>query len=185
MSLAPLLEADLIDVSRVIPIAAASGVTGAGRSPKRELLFAEVTGDFRPYGLGNAHRHLIEMRACLSGLQLLFVPHLLPVARGIVETIAVPVRAGVDAARVRQRWLEVYESSPAVRVCTDEVPALSAVAGTDLLLLSAHDNAGLDAPTLTVIAALDNLGKGAAGQAVQNMNLMLGLEAGKGLRCRR
>jgi N-acetyl-gamma-glutamyl-phosphate reductase len=174
--------AGLIDRARPIVIAAASGVTGAGRSPKRELLFGEVFGDYRAYGLGNEHRHLKEMRATLPGLELLFVPHLLPVARGILETIALPVVAGVDAARVKAVWREAYGDCGAVRV-VDQGPALADVANTDLLALSAYDNARLTAPTVTVIAALDNLGKGAAGQAVQNMNLMLGYESGRGIRC--
>lgn len=184
LSLAPLRDAGLIDVDRPVSVAAASGVTGAGRSPRRDLLFAEVAGDYRAYGLGNGHRHLLEMRAELPGLQLLFVPHLLPVARGILETLTVPVIEGVDAARVRRVWRDAYGQSPVVTVVEEGSPSLRDVTGTDRLALSAHDNAGLRAPTLTVVAALDNLGKGAAGQAVQNMNLMLGLDAGEGLRCR-
>jgi N-acetyl-gamma-glutamyl-phosphate reductase len=185
LSLEPLAAAGLLDSGRPITIAAASGVTGAGRSPRPDLLFAEVAGDYRAYGLGNDHRHLKEMRALLPGLQLLFVPHLLPTARGILETIAVPVSAGVDAARIRAEWGARYADSPTVRVSPGGAPSLRDVVDTDLLVLSAHDNVGLDAPTVTVVAALDNLGKGAAGQAVNNMNLMLGLAADKGLRCRR
>jgi N-acetyl-gamma-glutamyl-phosphate reductase len=182
LSLLPLDQAGLIDRARPIMVSAASGVTGAGRAPKRELLFGEVFGDYRPYGLGNEHRHLKEMRATLPGLQLLFVPHLLPVARGILETIALPVKAGVDAARIKEIWRKTYGEDGAVRV-TDAAPALTDVANTDLLTMSAFDNAQLTAPTVTVIAALDNLGKGAAGQAVQNMNLMLGFDAVRGIRC--
>lgn len=181
LSLAPLLEAGWIDPARPISIHASSGVTGAGRTPRRDLLFAEVFGDYRPYSLGNEHRHLLEMRACLPSLQLLFVPHLLPVARGIVETITVGVHPEIDAARVRARWTEVYADSPVVRVL-DEVPSLRGVAPGDELHLAAFDNAGLEVPTLTVVTAFDNLGKGAAGQAVQNMNLMLGFAPGEGLR---
>src|SRR5688572_5808108 len=182
LSLLPLDRAGMIDRSRPIMVSAASGVTGAGRAPKRELLFGEVFGDYRPYGLGNEHRHLKEMRATLPELQLLFVPHLLPVARGILETIALPVKAGVDAARIKALWRQTYGEDGAVRV-TDEAPALTDVANTDLLTMSAFDNAQLTAPTVTVVAALDNLGKGAAGQAVQNMNLMLGFDAVRGIRC--
>ena len=182
LSLLPLARAGLVDAARPIVVNAASGVTGAGRSPKRELLFAEVAGDFRSYGLGNDHRHLPEMRATLPGLQLLFVPHLLPVARGILETIALPVAPGVDAARVKAVWQDVYDGCDAVRV-EDHAPALAEVVGTDLLALAAFDNVGLEGSTLTLVAALDNLGKGAAGQAVQNMNLMLGFESGHGIRC--
>jgi N-acetyl-gamma-glutamyl-phosphate reductase len=182
LSLLPLDRAGLIDRARPIVVSAASGVTGAGRAPKRELLFGEVFGDYKAYGLGNEHRHLKEMRATLPGLQLLFVPHLLPVARGILETIALPVQAGVDAARVKAEWRKAYGACGAVRV-NDEGPSLADVAQTDLLELAAFDNAQLEAPTLTVVAALDNLGKGAAGQAVQNMNLMLGYDPGRGIRC--
>ena len=185
LSLAPLAEAGLLDSARPISITAASGVTGAGRSPRPDLLFAEVSGNFRAYGLGNDHRHLKEMRALLPGLQLLFVPHLLPTPRGILETLAVPVLPGVDAARIRTVWSEHYADSPTVRVVAHGAPSLRDVVDTDLLLLSAHDNVGLEAATVTVVSALDNLGKGAAGQAVHNMNLMLGLPADKGLRCRR
>lgn len=181
LGLAPLHEAGLLDRARPVTIHAASGVTGAGRSPRRDLLFAEVYGDFRPYGLGNGHRHLLEMRATLPGLQLLFTPHLLPVPRGIVETMALPVLEGVDADTVRAAWQGSYEDSPVVRILHTP-PSLSGVVGTDLLHLAAFDNQGLETPTLTVVAALDNLGKGAAGQAVQNMNLMTGQEAGKALR---
>ncbi len=185
LSLAPLEAAGLLDHQRPVSIAAASGVTGAGRSPRPDLLFAEVAGDYRAYGLGNDHRHLKEMRALLPGLQLLFVPHLLPTARGILETLTVPVQPGVDAARIRAVWSERYADSATVRVVPHGAPSLRDVVDTDLLLLSAHDNVGLTAPTVTVVAALDNLGKGAAGQAVHNMNLMLGLAADRGLRCRR
>ena len=182
LSLLPLARAGLVDAARPIVVNAASGVTGAGRSPKRELLFAEVAGDFRSYGLGNAHRHLPEMQATLPGLQLLFVPHLLPVARGILETIALPAAPGVDAARVKAVWRDAYDGCDAVRV-EDHAPALAEVVGTDLLALAAFDNVGLERSTLTLVAALDNLGKGAAGQAVQNMNLMLGFESVRGIRC--
>jgi N-acetyl-gamma-glutamyl-phosphate reductase len=122
------------------------------------------------------------MRATLPGLQLLFVPHLLPVARGILETIALTVEPGVDAARVKTVWRDAYDGCDAVRV-EDHAPALAEVVGTDVLALAAFDNVGLEVSTLTLVAALDNLGKGAAGQAVQNMNLMLGFESGRGIRC--
>ena len=182
LALHPLRAAGLIDAGAPVVVNAASGVTGAGRTPKRELLFAEVAGDYRAYATGNGHRHLLEMRAGLPGLQLVFQPHLLPLPRGILETIYLPVKAGVDAAAVRAAWREAYADAGTVRV-TDGTPTLAEVVGTDLLVLGAADNAGLDVPLVTVMATLDNLGKGAAGQAVHNMNLMLGLEPTLGLRC--
>lgn len=185
LSLEPLLDDGLLAEARTVTVAAASGVTGAGRSPKPHLLFAEVHGDYRAYGLGNDHRHLKEMRALLPGVPVLFVPHLLPVPRGILETISVPVAPGVDAEAVRAAWSRRYADSGVVEVLTSGAPALRDVVDTDRLILSAIDNEGLAEPTVTLVVAFDNLGKGAAGQAVQNMNLMLGLEAEEGLRCRR
>lgn len=181
LSLDPLRRAGLLDHQRPVIVNAASGVTGAGRTPRTDLLFAEVYGDFRAYGVGNVHRHLREMKGVLPGVPLLFTPHLLPVPRGILETMALPVSPGVDAARVRQAWQEAFGSSRVVRVL-DGVPSLAGVVGTDRLHLAVVDNEGLPG-TLTVMAALDNLGKGAAGQAVQNMNLMLGFPSERGVRC--
>ncbi|MEJ2205529.1 MAG: N-acetyl-gamma-glutamyl-phosphate reductase [Gemmatimonadota bacterium] len=182
LALHPLQRAGLLDTSRPVVVNAASGVTGAGRSPKRDLLFAEVAGDFRAYATGNQHRHLLEMRASLPSLQLLFQPHLLPVPRGILETLYVPVRAGVDAQAIRSLWQATYADASTIRIVAD-APRLSDVVGTDLLQLAAVDNAGTEPPLVTVLACFDNLGKGAAGQAVHNMNLMLGQEATRGLRC--
>jgi N-acetyl-gamma-glutamyl-phosphate reductase len=116
-------------------------------------------------------------------VDVLFVPHLLPVSRGILETLAVTVAPGVTAADVRAAWRTAYAASPAVRIFEEGAPSLADVVDTDLLALGAVDNPSLRAPVVTVVAALDNLGKGAAGQAVQNMNLMFGLEQGMGLRC--
>jgi len=181
LALHPLLQRGLIAEGAPVVVNAASGVTGAGRTPKRELLFAEVVGDYRAYATGNGHRHLLEMRVGLPGLPLVFQPHLLPLARGILETIYRPVRTRADAAASRAAWRATYADAATVRV-TDGTPTLAEVVGTDLLVLGASDNAGLDVPLVTVMAALDNLGKGAAGQAVHNMNLMLGLEPTLGLR---
>ncbi len=182
LALHPLLRGGLLDESRPVVVNATSGVTGAGRSPKRELLFAEVAGDYRAYAMGNRHRHLLEMRAALPSVQLLFQPHLLPVPRGILETIYVPARGGVDGDAIRAAWRAAYREAATVRI-VDEAPRLSDVAGTDVLHLAVADNADLDPPVVTVLACFDNLGKGAAGQAVHNMNLMLGLEEARGLRC--
>lgn len=162
-----------------VNVQAASGVSGAGRAPKKELLFAELTGDFRAYGLGNDHRHLREMRAALPDVELLFTPHLLPVERGILETITVRLDGRTDAAAVRELWRERYADSAVVRV-QDEAPTLREVTHSDLLILSAFDNARLP-DVVTLVVAFDNLGKGAAGQAIQNLNAMTGHRADAGL----
>ncbi len=182
-SLIPLVDAGVVEQSRLTVVNAASGVTGAGRTPKTHLLFAEVSGDFRAYGEGNRHRHLKEMRALLPDTSLLFQPHLLPVSRGILETITVPVTEGVDAGRIREIWRGAYRGSGAIRVLEEGLPGLSQVVGTDRLDLGACDVDGVAPRVVTVVAALDNLGKGAAGQAVQNMNLMLGWHIDRGIRC--
>ena len=179
-SLRPLHEAGVLGEG-LISIQAASGVTGAGRSPRRDLLFGEITGSFKAYGLGNNHRHLREMRWGLPTRQLLFVPHLLPVERGILETIVVPVADGMDAEGVKSIWKARYAGSPVIRV-VDEAPSLRDVTRSDLLLMSAFDNQDLPG-VVTLVVALDNLGKGAAGQAIQNMNLMAGMSAEWGLQC--
>lgn len=182
LALHPLARAGLVRTDQPVVINAASGVTGAGRSPKRELLFAEVAGDFKAYSLGNEHRHLREMRAELPDLQLIFQPHLLPVARGILETIYLPVPSGVGAASVRAAWAQAYANAPTIEVLSEGIPSLADVVGTDRLALGVSENAGV-ASMLTLVVALDNLGKGAAGQAVHNMNLMLGMAPDRGLRC--
>lgn len=182
LALHPLVERGMLRNGVPVVVNAASGVTGAGRTPKRELLFAEVAGDYRAYSTGNAHRHLLEMRAGLPGVPLLFQPHLLPLARGILETIYLPVGPGVDAAAIRAAWAEAYPGAATIRV-TEGVPRLADVVDTDSLVLGASDNAGLDGEIVSAMVVLDNLGKGAAGQAVQNMNLMLGFEPERGLRC--
>ncbi len=179
-SVKPLQEAGIID-GGIISVHAASGVTGAGRSPRRDLLFGEVTGNYKAYGLGNNHRHLREMRWGLPGELLLFVPHLLPVERGILETIVLPLKDGNDADTVKSIWKARYSGSPVVRV-VDEAPSLRDVTRSDLLLMSAFDNEELPG-LVTLIVALDNLGKGAAGQAIQNLNLMAGMPAEWGLQC--
>lgn len=118
LALAPLLRRGL--VAGPVVINAASGVTGAGRSPKRELLFAEVAEDFRAYAVGNVHRHLAEMRHQAAGLagggapELVFTPHLLPVRRGILETIYVPLREPLDDPEAP--WAEDYAAEPFVEV---------------------------------------------------------------------
>jgi len=176
VALAPLARAGLIAPGATINIASASGVSGAGASPKLEYLFAEVTENFRAYGVGNAHRHLFEMRAIMQQLgadcDLLFTPHLLPVARGILSTITVPLTRPVDDAL--DPFRAAYAHEPFVELTAD-LPALADVQHRNVVRIAARIPTGVRTPTLLVFSALDNLVKGAAGQAMQNANLMLGL----------
>jgi N-acetyl-gamma-glutamyl-phosphate reductase len=196
LALAPLVERGLIAEDATVVVSAASGVTGAGNSPKRELLFAEVAEDFRAYAVGNVHRHLAEMRATLGALasessapqgaefDLVFTPHLLPVARGILATITVPLAdrrlTGATGADAMRPWREAYGTEPFIELA-GEAPSIRDVAHRNVARIFATPAAGVRRPTLLVHAAIDNLVKGAAGQAVQNANLMLGLEETSGL----
>ena len=183
LALQPLAAAGMVRPGATIVVDAASGVTGAGFSPKPELLFGEVTENFRAYGVGNEHRHLAEMRAMLAAWQvdadLLFTPHLLPVARGILATITVPLAQplGADPAAT---WRTFYADEPFVEVA-DAAPELRDVVRRNVVRIAVVPAANVRTPTAIVIAAIDNLVKGAAGQAVQNANLLLGLAETAGL----
>jgi N-acetyl-gamma-glutamyl-phosphate reductase len=182
LALLPLMTRRLVAPGGTIAVTAASGVTGAGFTPRADLLFAEVTEDFRPYAVGNSHRHLAEMTAVMRTLgcdaDLLFTPHLLPVARGILATITVPLAEPLaDPLAI---WREHYAGEPFVEI-TGQAPSLRDVVRRNVVRITALSASGVRRPTLIVIAALDNLVKGAAGQAVQNANLLLGLEETAGL----
>ncbi|MDQ6737546.1 MAG: N-acetyl-gamma-glutamyl-phosphate reductase [Gemmatimonadota bacterium] len=182
IALAPLLQRGLVESGATINVSAASGVTGAGFNPKPELMFAEIAEDFRAYSVGNEHRHLNEMRATISELgtdaDILFTPHLLPVARGILATITVPVTQQI--ANPLKLWNEMYDREPFVEV-TDTMPTLRDVVRRNVVRVTAMCAANVRTPTLIVIAAIDNLVKGAAGQAVQNANVMFGFPETTGL----
>ncbi|AHG88865.1 N-acetyl-gamma-glutamyl-phosphate reductase [Gemmatirosa kalamazoonensis] len=184
LGLAPLAERGLLPEGAVVSVAAASGVSGAGNSPKADMLFGEVTEDFRAYGAGNVHRHLPEMRATMERLgadvDLVFTPHLLPVHRGILATMTVPVTELPDD--VAGLWRERYAGEPFVEIVDGNVsPALRDVTRRNVVRIAAMPLQGMRRPTLLVLSAIDNLVKGAAGQALQNANLMLGLDEAAGL----
>jgi N-acetyl-gamma-glutamyl-phosphate reductase len=178
----PLLEGDLVAPGATITANAASGVTGAGLTPRLDLLFGEVAENFRAYGVGNAHRHLNEMRAFTKGLHtdadLLFTPHLLPTARGILATITVPLRAPIAAPL--ELWRKRFAGERFVEI-TDDLPELRDVRHRNVVRITVRQVESVRVPTIQVFSAIDNLLKGAAGQAIQNANLMLGLEETRGL----
>jgi N-acetyl-gamma-glutamyl-phosphate reductase len=182
LALAPLIAANLVAPGATVIANSASGVTGAGNSPKRELLFAEVADDYRAYGVANTHRHLKEMTATLDSLgadaDLVFTPHLLPVARGILSTITIPLAAPLaDPLAV---YRDAYAGEPFIEVIAEQ-PALRDVVHRNVVRLTATSIQGTRTPTLLVTSAIDNLVKGAAGQALQNANLMFGLDETLGL----
>lgn len=183
LALAPLLRRELI--AGPVVVNAASGVTGAGRSPKRELLFAEVAENFRAYAVGNTHRHLAEMRCQAAALgrgmmpDLVFTPHLLPVRRGILATIHVPLAEPLGDPEAL--WLEDYAGEPFVQILPGGMPTILDAVGTNQVVIGVVPVQHTVAPMLMVVAAIDNLIKGAAGQAVQNLNLMFGWPETEGL----
>ncbi|HEX2166164.1 MAG TPA: N-acetyl-gamma-glutamyl-phosphate reductase [Longimicrobiales bacterium] len=186
LGLCPLLRAGLLDVTRPVMVDAASGVTGAGRAAKRDLLFAEVAEDYRAYAAGNSHRHVPEIARGLAAaagcdVPFVFTPHLLPVRRGILETMYVPVVDGADAADVVRMWEESYAAEPFVEVWPAGLPPLRASTHRNVVMLGASAVDGLEQPMVLIVASFDNLVKGAAGQALQNANLMLGLCEHEGL----
>ncbi|MBK6843029.1 MAG: N-acetyl-gamma-glutamyl-phosphate reductase [Gemmatimonadetes bacterium] len=182
LSLVPLLERGLIRTGSTIVVDAASGVTGAGNSPKPELLFGEVTENYRAYGVGNDHRHLPEMRALVNSYErdvdLLFTPHLLPVARGILATVTVQLNEEIDQPLAI--WHEHYAGERFIEI-TDQLPTLREVVHRNVVRITVRKTVGLRTPTLVLLSAIDNLMKGAAGQALQNANVSLGLPEGMGL----
>jgi len=167
---------------KVVIANAASGVTGAGLSPRTDLLFGEVTEDFKAYGVGNTHRHLAEMRSVLEAngadADLIFTPHLLPVARGILATITVPLTRELEDPLAP--WREDFAGEPFVEIDA-EPPTLRDVVRRNVIRISARHAAGVRQPTLLVLSAIDNLVKGAAGQAIQNANVVLGINEPTGL----
>jgi N-acetyl-gamma-glutamyl-phosphate reductase len=182
LAIAPLVGAGIVAPGATIIANSASGVSGAGNTPKREYLFAEVSNDYRAYGVGNTHRHLKEMTATLSALgadaDLVFTPHLLPVPRGILSTITVPLTAAL--ANPLAIFCQAYAGEPFIEIA-DQQPTLHDVVQRNVVRLTATMIEGTRTPTLLVTSAIDNLVKGAAGQALQNANLMLGLDETLGL----
>jgi N-acetyl-gamma-glutamyl-phosphate reductase len=182
LGLLPLLEQGLIAKGATIGVSAASGVTGAGFSARTDLLFGEVAESFRAYGVGNTHRHLNEMRALVAesgaDADLLFTPHLLPTARGILATMTVPLARALPNAL--DPWIARYSKEPFIEL-VDQPPETRHVAHRNVVRIAVMQVAHVRAPTLLVFSAIDNLMKGAAGQAVQNANLMLGLDETIGL----
>ena len=173
LALAPLLKAGWVDLSVGIISDSKSGATGAGRSPSDQLHFPEVNENCRAYGLFS-HRHLPEILQALKleERDLTFAPHLLPVNRGILSTVYIRLAARRTRGQVLALFREFYEGAPMVRVYEDGVPEIQGLAHTNYADLGF----ALDAATgrLIIVSAIDNLGKGAAGQAIQNMNLMFG-----------
>lgn len=180
LAIAPALQAGAIEPS--LTVNALSGVSGAGRSLKTELLFGEVNENARAYGVTN-HRHTGEMEFVLGQLagtpvSVLFTPHLIPMTRGILVTATAPVRGSLTSEALLNIYREYYANESAVMV-TDAPPQTKAVLGANMAQVSVAVSERTN--TVVMMAAIDNLTKGTAGQAIQALNLKFGFDEGTGL----
>jgi N-acetyl-gamma-glutamyl-phosphate reductase len=180
LALAPLAEAGLIDD---VVVDAKSGVSGAGKVAAEEMAHVKDTDDTRPYKVAG-HRHAPEISQELTamganGASMTFVPHLLPFDQGELVSCYVRTPDAVDPGRVDELYASRYAAESFVEL-TGEPPGIGEVRGTNLCRI--HVAADPGSQRVLAFAAIDNLWKGASGQAVQNLNLMLGLDEGEGLR---
>jgi N-acetyl-gamma-glutamyl-phosphate reductase len=182
LALQPLMAAQ-VKIAGAVICDSKSGVSGAGRSPKPDTHFVQVADNFAPYKIGRAHRHLPEMEEVIAGWhhqppQLIFSPHLLPVPRGILSNIYVPLAEAWSEGELRQLYLNTYADEPFVKVLpAGQLATLAHVTHTNRCAISLTVVGNM----LILTSATDNLIKGAAGQAVQNMNVMFGIEETLGL----
>ncbi len=176
LPLLPLLQHGLLDATAPIIADGKSGTSGAGKAPSERTHFGNVHENFGAYAIGT-HRHVPEIHQGAGTDRIVFVPHLLPTFRGILSTIYLTPRAGITVDAVRSCLHERYAREPFVQVYATGVPELRMVQHTN----QCHLAVAACGPTIVVVAAIDNLQKGASGQALQNMNLMLGCEETEGL----
>ncbi len=181
LAIAPVLKAALIEPDGIV-VSAISGVSGAGRAATLKNHFPERNENFEPYGVGS-HRHMPEIEQAVEQIagtpvSVLFQPHLCPMDRGMLCSIyAAPASASVNADDATAALTAAYADAPFVRVRTGVLPATKYVANTNFCDVSAAVAKG----KVILFSALDNLIKGASGQAIQNMNIMFGLDETTGL----
>jgi len=184
LGLAPVLKEGWIDITSII-VDSKSGVSGAGREPQIGSLFCEVNEGFKAYKIGQ-HRHMPEMEQELGFLaetdvKISFVPHLLPVNRGILNTIYAGLKESVSVSDLIDLYKKFYDGEAFVRIYkAGTFPAVSSVRGSNYCDIGLTVDGGTG--RVIIVSAIDNLIKGAAGQAVQNMNLMYGLSEDSGLK---
>ncbi|MBF0118974.1 MAG: N-acetyl-gamma-glutamyl-phosphate reductase [Desulfobacterales bacterium] len=178
LPLIPLLKSKLIDKNSII-VDSKSGVSGAGRSPSLTSLYCEATESFKAYKIGN-HRHTPEMEEILSkeageNVSITFTPHLVPMSRGMLSTIYATLSDGIKSSHIRDCLSSFYKARPFIRIKPDGMaPDTLHVRGTNYcdigFKLDERKN------RIIIISVIDNLVKGASGQAVQNMNIMFGID---------
>lgn len=177
----PVLACGSVDESGII-VDSKSGTTGAGKKAEQSLLFSEVDENFKAYKV-NAHQHMPEINMVLSAVakkdvKIVFVPHLVPMNRGILSTIYMKLKKPMDSKGVIEIYKDFYKSEPFVRVLEDgRFPQVRDVVFSNFCDIGIK----VTGSTLIVITCIDNLTKGAAGQAIQNMNIMCGFPETEGL----
>ncbi len=174
LAIRPLINAQVVDRTRGVICDAKSGVSGAGRKPSLKTSFCEIAENFSAYGFDD-HRHVPEVlqNSGLGEREFTFTAHLLPINRGILETIYLRTQGVKSAVDLLSVYEDCYADEPFIRLyAPGKTPDLSAVQGTNFCDIGFHFDG--QSQRATIVAAEDNLVKGAAGQAVQNMNLMLG-----------
>lgn len=181
LPLIPLLKENIIE-SNSLNIVSYSGTSGAGKSLSQNMLFSEVNESVRAYKVGN-HQHIPEIKQYLQKFStknapFSFVPHLLPATRGIYTTIHAKLREGIKEADVNKVYEDEYSDKHFIRLIAPEIPDLKDIHHTNFCDISWKQ---VDDETLVIFSTIDNLVKGAAGQAIQNMNIMFGLEQTEGL----
>ncbi|NOZ59856.1 MAG: N-acetyl-gamma-glutamyl-phosphate reductase [Euryarchaeota archaeon] len=184
LGLVPLLRGRTIDPSFIVADAK-SGISGAGNRPRETTHFPNAAESVLAYRVAS-HQHLPEIEQELqrfsSEVRVSFVPHIVPVIRGLTATLHCQLTRSMDPEEVRELYVEFYRDEPFVRVLeAGEVPRLSAVRGSNFIDIGAFA-VDEERGRVVVVAAIDNLVKGASGQAVQNMNIMLGFSEEEGLR---
>jgi N-acetyl-gamma-glutamyl-phosphate reductase len=172
LSLLPLAKTGLLDRTSGVVIDAKSGISGAGRVPNDRTHFSENHGSVSAYGVFG-HRHVAEMEQEL-GAEVTFVPHLVPLDRGILETIYVKVEPGTTGERIADAFEAAYGGEPFVRLTGDALPEIKHVAWTNFCDIGWRLEPG--SRRLVIVSCLDNLVKGAAGQALQNFNVAYGFD---------
>jgi len=184
LALIPLLKNELIDIEK-IAVDSKSGISGAGNRPKTATMYTNVAEGVNPYRI-TSHQHLPEIEQELArtapDVKISFVPHVVPVIRGMSSTIHGFLSRGIGEEELRDAYLESYKGEPFVRILeAGEIPRLGSVRGSNYIDIGGF---GVDPERgrVIVISAIDNLVKGASGQAVQNMNIMCGFEETAGLR---
>lgn len=179
----PALRRSLIDGQAKIIIDAKSGISGAGRKPALGSLFTETNENITPYNIGTLHRHVPEIRQGMKqfggqAVEFVFSPHLVPISQGMLSTIYTSIAPELSLESIHKAYVDTYAQETFVKVLPlGSTASVRHVSGTNFTALSLHASGS----TLIIVSALDNLIKGASGQALQNFNIAFGLKEGEGL----